>query len=70
MRNNNVDFEQLISFHPSFKSLGDQPTIRDVVFDYYCKALHDCDKANAETKRYLNEVHEVFSNQRKANEPS
>lgn len=53
------NFETVISFHPTFKTLGDQPTLKDMVFDYYCKTLHDDAKANEATKKYLDEVYQV-----------
>lgn len=64
----NQDYEQLISFHPSFKKLGDQPTIRDLVFDHFCNIYtQQHDKANEETKKYLDELFQVFCNQRRSN---
>lgn len=57
---NDVQFERLLSYRPEINAKGgciEQPTLRDMVFDYYCKLVTNGDEANALTKEYLDEVH-------------
>ena len=59
------NFEQIISFHPTFKQLGDQPTIRDIIYSFYGRLYGNEEDARTATKRYLDEVNQVFENQNK-----
>ncbi len=49
---NNVAFEQLLSYKQRI-GLKDQPTLRDMICDYYCGELRDVDLANDKTKVYI-----------------
>ena len=45
---NNLKFEQMLSHR-----IGNQPTLRDMIFDYYCGQLADVEKANEQTNLYI-----------------
>lgn len=59
---NLVKFEQMISYHPDVSiprdgTYIDQPTLRDMIFDYYCGVFkNDADRANKMTKAYLDDI--------------
>lgn len=58
---NILTFEQLLSTRVmSRPARMEQPTLRDMIFDYYCGVFKDCDKANAATKEYTDELARIF----------
>lgn len=54
---NNVAFERMLSYRQRI-GLKDQPTLRDMVFDYYCGELKDTELANDKTKLYIAQLWE------------
>jgi hypothetical protein len=51
-----VEFEQLLSHCPG----GQQICLRDALFDYFCGALKDSDRANRATKHFTDLLHDKF----------
>jgi hypothetical protein len=56
---NSIEFERLLSYHLELWG-HEAPTLRDMVFDYYCGQFKDLDKANAATKLYTDEIYKKF----------
>jgi hypothetical protein len=54
-----VRFEQLLSFRPKIAS-EEQPTIRDMAFDYFCKKHLDTERANEATKLWTGTLYKRF----------
>lgn len=63
-----VEFERMLSFRPVVQITHgpitlagyEQPTVRDMAFDYYCKMLQDTDRANAATKQWTDALYQRF----------
>lgn len=62
-RLDSVNFERLLSFRPKLNGqlAFEQPTLRDMAFDYYCKKYGDTERANEATKEYLDVIAGRFS---------
>ena len=56
---NSVEFERMLSVRPKLTHQleFEQPTLRDMAFDYYCKKYQDAYRANAATKEYLDAIY-------------
>lgn len=57
-----VSFERLLSYRPQLDGplAFEQPTLRDMAFDFYCKKYKDNDRANEATKEYLDAIWKRF----------
>lgn len=57
-----VKFERLISYRPvlDFQTRFEEPTLRDMVFDYYVGMYKNSETANDKTKEYLDNVYKRF----------
>ena len=69
MQRDDVKFEQMISFRPKLEDgliAEPEPTLRDMVFDYYCGKLNDIDKATVATEQYIGVIYDKFGSFRGA----